>query len=179
MKIEDIKIVKYELVDGVATMSHSFIKLLFKRIISDGLRDVFFYSNDESYNEVDFLKLFISNYAHLYVAITSEDVVALAYLTKRINNTAEIHLIVLKDYWGTISHEIANMFFKLLFNREKYQLVWGIVPTTHTYVLDTAKRFGAVHLGDIPNSIAVNGKEENVSGSYFYVSKEDFMKKEI
>lgn len=172
MKIE---LLPYAEIDGISTMTNSFVMGLYDRMKEDGTADIVFY--DGSVRDADgFLRKMRYENIALYAVYADQKLAGVVWLNGFEGRVARCHWCVFSPYWAKGSVEIGKASLrKILAIKERggaylYDMLLGILPSSNERAVRYCLKCGGRKAGVVPNLVCMNGK--SAEGTIIYYTRE-------
>lgn len=167
--IDTDKYILYEYIDGIPTMSDSFIMSLWERAIEEKISDDVMYTGN--YTPNDFLSFVKYSGVELGVVCNEKDVMLVSYLTGRhfINRTAYQHFFVYRNYWNR-SVELCKIGLREIL--KKYDVLYTMIPVNNIHACNMIKRLGVKPLGIVPNAAYWKKTNEKCAMNMGFIDKD-------
>lgn len=125
----------------------------------------------------DFIKLTRSSNTLLYIVVDTlnNKVTGIFWLNGRTSINCGLHMVVLKEYWGdsiTIGKECLIWIFT---NTPRLHSLLSFIPSTNRLAIRYAKKTGWNESGTIPELIWDEYSNQSISGTMFYITKQEVL----
>jgi hypothetical protein len=165
----------YTAIDGIPTMSDSFIMGLYEKMEDEGVVHKVFVEGSVK-NKEDFLYLMKFRESRLFVLIKEGTVGGFYYLNHFGAKSAKFHFCLYSILYGKDSIEISKKAVRTILETRcgenyLYDMLYGVIPESNKIARNWARRMGFELLGMMPSAVFDEKLGRSVPGEYFYVER--------
>lgn len=165
----------YVAIDGMPTMTDSFIMGLYEKMENEGLAHKVFIEGTLKTKE-EFLNLMKFRITKLFVLKKEEKIGGFFWLNNFGAKSAEFHFCLFSVIYGKDSIEVSkNVVCRLLEMKcgenHLYDMLYGVVPESNTLARRWTRKMGFKLLGMMPSAIYDASLGHSIPGEYFYVER--------
>jgi len=162
----------YVEIDGVRTMSDSFIMSLLDRAGKDGVLSLIFYG-DSKYTKEMFLSKLKTELDTLFFAVTVDDELAGFGLCDNIRwDHCDFHFCVFSEFWGKPETVDASIDIYRQLHELKFSMMYGVVPIDNEFALKFCEKIKLTRACVMPKYFYNDTLQKHFDGVMFYSVKE-------
>jgi hypothetical protein len=162
-------------IDGIPTMTDSFIMGLYEKMAIEGLAHRVFIEGIVK-NKEDFLYVMKFKKTRLFVLKKEENIGGIIWLNNFGVKTAEFHICLFSAIYGREFIKVGKKAVCMLLEMKcgenyLFDMLFGVVPESNTLARSWARRMGFKILGMMPNALFDANHGYSIPGEYFYVER--------
>lgn len=169
------ELIPYTAIDGIPTISDSFIMGLFERMEDEGLVCKVFIEGAIK-NKKDFLYLMKFRDSRLFVLIKEGVAGGFYWLNHFGARSAEFHFCLFSVIYGKEFIKLSKKSVCMILEMKQgenhlYDMLFGIIPELNILAREWAGKMGFESLGLMPCAVFDANRGYSISGEYFYVER--------
>lgn len=170
-----VDLLPYTEIDGIPTMTNSFIEGLYRRMQEDGTADTVFYDGTVR-DAAGFLRKMRYENIALYAVYADRELAGVLWLNGFEGRFARCHWCVFSPYWGKGSVEIGKASLRQILalteggGRHLYDMLLGVLPSSNERAVAYCLKCGGKRAGAVPNLVYMDGK--SAEGTIIYYTRE-------
>jgi len=167
----DFKFLPYTVIDGIPSMSNSYIKGIYDRCVESGLEEILFH--DGSINDADDFMNHVTNLGTMFWAIFyRKKMVGFFWLNRLEKTHAYCHFAAFPEIWGRgLAEEAGKQAMTIALKH--FSMIIGMIPADNQVAIDYLGRVGLTDLADVPNLLWSKKLECPITGKLMCITRED------